>query len=108
MNQEYIEFIKDNGIYLESKLGVKEWALSRDNAIRLLEIMNKIQKPCLGGDVILEEENGNFKYAYGFWHYDRTANETEEEYIGNSISKAVEYIKNYPEKEGNKYYYVIV
>ncbi len=107
MNQEYNEFVKNHGMYLKEKLGVNEWAFSRNDAFQLLEIMRKDQQACLGGDVLVENE-GKLTYDYTNWYYNQDTNETQEQYVENSILKAEEYIKNYPEKEGKKYYYVLV
>ena len=105
MNQEYAAFINDHGMYLEEKLGVKEWAFTRADALKLLEIMKQAQMPNIGGDVVIENEGG-LNYTNDSWYYNRSDHETQEQYVVSSISKAEEYIKNYPERGGGKYYYV--
>lgn len=109
MESEYENFKKENGIYLEDQMGTKDWAFNRDNALKALAIMRKENMPCYGGDVI-KEKDGNFAFDYkdyGSWYYNRRENETQEQYVANSISEAEKYINNYPERHGN-YYYIIV
>ncbi|NCB03614.1 MAG: hypothetical protein EOM67_15900, partial [Spirochaetia bacterium] len=79
MESEFENFKKEKGIYLEEALGVKEWAFSRDDALKLLDIMRKTNMVCYGGDVIRGEDKG-FVYDYGFWSYERNENETQEQY----------------------------
>lgn len=109
-HQEFVQFMKDQGgIYLEERLGVSEWAFKREDALKMLESMKKRNIPCTGGDAIFEDEQGRLSYDNGFWHYNRSEKDiTQEEYIGASIKRAQEYIKNYPEKDNKKYYYVLV
>jgi hypothetical protein len=108
MTASYNDFIKNHGTYLEEKLGVKEWAFNRHDALILLGIMKNDQIPCMGGDVIVEEEDGRLSYANANWYYNRSESETFENYVEHSTSKAQEYINNFLETKGKKYYYVLV
>jgi len=105
---EYSDFIKKNGIYLQPKLGVMEWAFGRDNALKYLDILRAKKIPCLGGDVIAEGKDGAFGYTHDNWHHEKGTGDSWEKYVDDSIAKAIKCIKNYQEKKDRKYYYVIV
>jgi hypothetical protein len=107
MNTEYDNFIKENGIPLEDKLGVKERAFRKNNALKLLDIMRDSNMGCSGGDVIIKK-NDKYSYANANWYYDCGENETQEHYVANSILNAKAYINDFPEEETEKYYFVIV
>lgn len=107
-HQEYEQLMKERGgIYLKEKLGVNEWAFGREDALKVLEDMKEQNFSCSGGDVIVEDKEGKLKYTNNNWYYQR-GDDTQENYIENSIAKATDYIKNYQEEMGKKYYYVLV
>jgi len=105
---EYSDFIRKNGIYLQPKLGVAEWAFGRGNALKYLDILRAKKIPCLGGDVIAEGKDGAFGYTHDNWHHEKGTGDSQEKYANDSIAKAIKYIKNYQEKTGGEYYYVMV
>lgn len=96
------------GVYLKDKLGVEEWAFSREDALKLLEDRRSKGIPCSGGDVIVEDEAGKFFYPGDNWYCQKDQFKSDAEYIEGSVNKASEYIRNYSEKTGGKYYYVLV
>jgi hypothetical protein len=109
-HKEYTQFIKDHGGQpLYERLGVDEWAFRREDALKMLESMKKKRIPCSGGDVIIEDNEGKLKYVNDNWYYQYNKHgEDQEQYIDKSIVKAEEYIKNYPEKDNQKYFYILV
>ena len=108
MTSVYEQQMKDmGGIYLEDHLGVYEWAFRRDDALKVLEDWREKKISCKGGDVIVEE-GGRWRYMGDNWFCQRDEFPTQDEYIEASISKAEEFIKNYTETGGARYYYVLV
>jgi hypothetical protein len=107
MNREYGDFVISKGTYLKDKMGVNEWAFKRMDALDLVEIMKKFNMAILGGDVI-RESNGKFEYAKDNWSNNRNIDESTDEFIKRSLQLSENYIKNYSEKQGWLYYYVIV
>jgi hypothetical protein len=62
MNDQYLKFLREHGVNLEKALGVKEWALSRDDALTAIGILRDGHEAVLGGDVIFERE-GRLRYT---------------------------------------------
>lgn len=81
------------GVPLES-IGVKNWALSKEDAIKALDRFYELQIPILGGDVC-ENINGIIQYKYDNWYCDRQPNESQLDFASRSIDKARDYINNY-------------
>lgn len=107
----YWKFIKENGVYLKDKTGTLDWALSRGDALRALDILQKIGLSVLGGDVVLEKDN-KFYYIFedqvqGSWSVDRLDDESFGHYLERSILESREYIEKHPEGNSGKYYYVL-
>jgi len=107
MNDQYLNFIREHGVDLEKALGVKEWALSRNDALTAIGILRDGHEAVLGGDVIFERE-GRLRYTHDNWHSDPGENEPTAQYIERSLAEAEGYIRKYPETNEGKYYYVIV
>ncbi len=108
MSENIKKFLSDHGLYLEDLLGVKEWGLKREDALKLIRIMAEEKKPCLGGDVLVVNDKGKLRYTYDHWYIEKSKDDTDEEYTTKSILKAESYISNYKEDEYKKYYYVFV
>lgn len=103
------QFKESKGKYLYKELGVKEWAFSKENAIIYLELMKQEKIPCLGGDVVAEEANGELRYVDSNWYYMKSEDDISQDiYVSNSISKAKDYIENFQSNDNKTYYYVIV
>ena len=81
------------GVSLES-IGVKNWALSKEDAVKALDKFNELQIPILGGDVC-EKINEVIQYNYDNWYCDRQPNESQFDFVNRSIDKARDYINNY-------------
>lgn len=81
------------GVSLEL-IGVKNWALSKEDAIKALDRFYELQIPILGGDVC-ENINGVIQYNYDNWYCDRQPNESRLDFASRSIGKAIDYINNY-------------
>ena len=81
------------GVSLES-IGVKNWALSKEDAVKVLDKFYELQIPILGGDVC-ENINGVIQYNYDNWYCDRRPNESQLDFVNRSITQARDYINNY-------------
>lgn len=87
----------ENGIDLKNILGVSEWAWKYDDVINIINILEKKDAVILGGDVLNQE----FSYTGDNWAYENLDSK-------ESIEKTKNYIKNYYQRMGNNYYYVLV
>jgi hypothetical protein len=81
------------GVSLES-IGVKNWAFSKEDAVRVLDKFYEMQIPILGGDVC-EKINGVIQYNYDNWYINRQSNESQLDFVNRSIANAKYYINNY-------------
>ena len=97
MTNEIDSFLKNNAEVLETG----EFALTKNNALKYVNILKKHKKFILGGDVYFKDEFG-FKTSYDNWFSQKDAHSTEE-----SVNRAKLYIKNYP-KSDLVYFVVIV
>ena len=104
MKQElsYLNFIKENGRLLsEINQGSNEIALTVNNAIYALDLLNGSQIAVLGGDILSEQKNGKLIYAYQLWgseyhclnwYCDKMDTESQEDYIKRTHRVAKESI----------------
>jgi len=102
---DYLNFIKEKGYPLsEINPGSDEIALTVNDALCALDLLNGSNVAVLGGDIISKKKNGEFIYAYQLWgdgyeyHYlnwscSRMDNESQEDYIKRSYIVAKESIK---------------
>ena len=67
MLPNYLAFLKLNGKSLsETDLGSNETALSAEDALKAIQLLEESSIPILGGDV-LSIRSGNIAYAYQIW-----------------------------------------
>lgn len=66
--QDCLLRLKNDGVYLEPILGVKEWAWKYEAAKELLECLNDNSYIVLGGDV-LKQSGRKLDYAMSNWYY---------------------------------------
>lgn len=88
-----VDVILSVGVSLEC-IGIKNWALSRNEAISAICELETHGVPILGGDVY-HLVNGVAEQTYDNWYCDRDANELASEFLRRSVSKAKSYIENY-------------
>ena len=79
---------------MKNSIGVKNWALSKKDAIKALDKFYELQIPILGGDVC-EKNNDVIQYNYDNWYCDRQPNESQLDFVNRSIALARDYISNY-------------
>ncbi len=90
---EQIDSILGYGISL-SCVGVKNWALGRDDAIRAINELEALGFPVLGGDVYqLVDESP--EQTYDNWYCDQESGELNSAFLKRSSEKARCYIGSY-------------
>lgn len=93
-----VDRIMSAGRSLED-VGVRNWALSREEALVALAKFAEIEIAVLGGDVYLA--NGSIvELSYDNWYCNRDKFETISAYVERSIAAAKSYIMNYKAPEG--------
>ncbi len=100
------EILEEGGISLES-VGVKNWALSKEYALKVLEKFHELKIPIFGGDVC-EIINGIIEYNYDNWYCEKEANESQFDFANRSIILARDYILSYNSDEPDKILFVFV
>ena len=101
-----IDKILGSGLSLES-LGIKNWALSRQKVLQVLEQFRELQVPILGGDVY-RLVNGALRSNYDNWYCDELPNEFFSDFVIRSIDKAKQYIESYNIKKGDDIFFTLV
>lgn len=75
-------------------IGVRNWALTREQALSALQEFEKARIPVLGGDV-LKVGNAQPEHNYDGWHTDRTKDESKGAFLNRSLAAARDYIERY-------------
>lgn len=90
---EQIDPILSRGIFLEH-LGVRNWALRRDDALRAIYELEALGISILGGDVY--QLVGEIpEQTYDSWYCDQAPDESDSVFLKRSSDKAANYICNY-------------
>ena len=77
-------------------IGCNEFGLARADALALLETLQAAHGVVLGGDVI-KESDGKWQHNYDNWFFNPDLAQAQEVNSIGSVSKAREYIQNYPQ-----------
>ncbi len=119
----YLNFIREKGRPLsEINPGSDEIALTVNDALYALDLLDGNQIAVLGGDILSEKENGELIYAYQLWgdgqeyhclnwSCSKIDSENQEDYTKRSYVIAKESIKtanDIAKRLGKKCYIVIV
>lgn len=75
-------------------VGVRNWGLTREDALFALERLRKTGVAVLGGDVYKVTRNG-VDLSYDNWLCAKSAGESEVDFLVRSIDKAKNYISSY-------------
>jgi len=81
------------GRFLEN-IGVRNWALTKEQALIALDQFEAEGIAVLGGDVYETQEEG-LQSNYDNWYCNRKENESKSEFVSRSVAKARDYINNY-------------
>lgn len=89
-----LDEIMKRGISLWN-LGIADLAFTREDTIQLLDVYQSLHVPVAGGDVysVMDQE---ITISGDNWYYDRAPNDSDDDYVNNSIMKAKQYIMAYP------------
>lgn len=90
---EQIDSILSCGISLDC-VGIKNWALRRDDAIRAINELEALGVPILGGDVY-QLVDGAAEQTYDNWYCDQESGELGSTFLKRSLDRAKSYICNY-------------
>lgn len=90
-----------------NKVGVRNWALTKSDALAALEQFLRCHIPILGGDVY-EEINGTIQSNYDSWHCDALPGETKNDFLIRSITKAKTYIEEYRATPSDRVFFAFV
>ncbi len=101
-----IDKVLGSGFSLES-LGIKNWALSRQKILQVLEQLRELQVPILGGDVY-KLVNGVLRSTYDNWYCEPLPNESLLDFVERSIDQAKQYIESYNVKKRNDIFFALV
>ncbi len=89
---EYKQLVETKGIRL---FGHTEIALSREDAVNAIKLLEGTEVSILGGDVYFK--NGEqIVLAYANWHSDQRSGENRQEFIVRSHAEALSYIEKFP------------
>lgn len=88
-------------------IGLHNWALTKAQALIALEQLSSLEIPILGGDVCHYADDV-IKPNYDNWYCDRLSEETKNDFLNRSITKAKNYIELYQPLEPDKIYFVLV
>jgi len=116
----YMNFIREKGRPLsEINPGSNEFALTEDDALFALNLLNNSRIAILGGDILTEKKDGELIYAYQLWGIeyhclnwfcDKIHNESQENYVQRSYIAAKKNIKiaNDTAKKLDKKCYIVI
>ncbi|WP_313025151.1 Imm40 family immunity protein [Pseudomonas lopnurensis] len=90
---EQIDSILSCGISLDC-VGIKNWALERDDALCAINELEALEVPILGGDVC-QLIDGAIELTYDNWYCDQEPGELDSEFLKRSSDRARRYICNY-------------
>lgn len=88
-------------------LGISELAWDWENAIMFIDNLCKNKNAILGGDVY-RLTSDNLEPTYDSWYLNKDDKKSDEEFIRESKKRAVAYINEYHDRNGDDFYYSVV
>lgn len=88
-------------------VGVHNWALTKSQALNVLEQFLNSEISIPGGDVY-ENINGIIQSNYDNWYCEPLPSETKSNFVKRSIKKAKTYIEEYKPKQSDMIFFVLV
>ena len=85
-------------------IGISEIAWDWQNVIKAVEFLYQCNYAVLGGDVY----NSNLESTYDSWYINKDEAKSRDEFIRQARDKAISYINQYHDTNGNGFYYSIV
>ena len=87
-------------------IGIRNWALSRGEALVALAKLVEIEIAVLGGDVY-SIIDGSLETNYDNWYCNRDELESDSAYLKRSVAVAKDYITNYKAPEGSVLFAIV-
>jgi hypothetical protein len=88
-------------------VGVRNWALTREQALAAFDQLLAAGIGVFGGDVY-KEKSGNIQISYDNWYCDPDPGEQKSEFAVRSVAKAREYIIKYKTWSDEAFLFAIV
>ncbi len=89
------------------ELGLSEIAWARDDALRILDMLQKRESPVYGGDVYAERK-GQLEHTFDSWHSEPIVGESQRAFARRSCNESRAYIEKYPHEKNATSYFVLV
>jgi hypothetical protein len=106
MTETYAQLLATKGVSL-GRLGLREVALRREDALGAIRVLRESSVPILGGDVYFEHQ-GSIEPAYANWYVDRQDAEPRKDFADRSCSKAESYVAGFPKGTDKQPLFVLV
>lgn len=90
-----------------NEVGIDNWALTKAQALEVLERLEEAEISILGGD-IYENIDGIIQSNYDNWYCEQLPEESKSAFLSRSITKAREYIEDYQRAPSTMVYFVLV
>lgn len=87
--------------------GIKNWALTKEQALSALDAFFAADIAILGGDVC-PEINGRIFPNGDTWSCEKGNDESEKAFLIRSITESRNYIRRYPSREGERIFFNLV
>ena len=101
-----VDLILSKGLSLK-EIGINNWALTKDQALKAIDHLALEDISILGGDV-LRVDDGIIEHTLDNWHCDHLAGEEIKAFVQRSLLKARDYITNYKIHTGEDVLFSIV
>ena len=88
-------------------VGINNWALTKSEAINVIEQLASLQVPILGGDVY-QIINGTMQSNYDNWYCEPLPGETKSNFVERSKNKAKDFIMTYKSKDSYNTFFLLV
>lgn len=90
---ERVDLVLRSGVSLEC-IGVKNWALGRNESLQAICDLEYLGVPILGGDVY-ELINGAAEHNYASWHCGQREGEPDIDFLQRSLDEEKSYVARY-------------
>ena len=104
--QTYEAFLEEHGQSLK-KIGINGVALTKERALKALELLEHLTIPVLGGDV-MRLEGELVQLTYDNWYYQRPESLSHHMYVSQSIAFTRDWILAFPEAASGTYLFQII
>lgn len=89
------------------QLGILDIAWNWENAIMVIEYLSDHNYAILGGDVY-RLNSGSLESTYDSWYQNKDITKSREQFVEVAKRKAISYINQYHESNGDDFYYSVV